>query len=187
LSRLYQINADGHDDWFPKAAACRKHLMILGDATMTTIALQERVPIGYSLEYIFSFTGRGAGAPEAIGQLPEGLRVNFQNVGGEIQGPRLQGKLHAFGGDWVIVRKDGLAILDAGVTLETDDGALIMATYPGTIDFGEDGYEKFRRSDFPPTPGSASHRGSILATQTISGSTVCTAWESANGFPRNAS
>jgi len=117
---------------------------------MTTIALQERALISYSLEYIFSFTGRGSTMPEAIGPLAEGLRVNFYNSGGEIYGPRIRGKLRAVGGDWVTVRKDGVALLDARVTLETHDGALILATYPGTIDFGEDGYEKFLRSDLPP-------------------------------------
>lgn len=117
---------------------------------MTTIAQQERSMIAYRMEHIFSFTGRGGAAPEAIGPLPEGLRVNFYNTGGEIHGPRVRGKLRAFGGDWVIVRKDGIALLDARITLETDDGALILATYPGTIDFGEDGYEKFLRSDLPP-------------------------------------
>ena len=117
---------------------------------MTTIALQEPTRINYSLEYIFSFTGRGGAAPEAIGPLVEGLRVNFYNAGGEIYGPRIRGKLRAVGGDWVTVRKDGIALLDARVTLETEDGALILATYPGTIDFGEDGYDRFLRAALPP-------------------------------------
>src|SRR5215472_5075127 len=112
---------------------------------MTAVAEQERGTIRYTLEHIFSFTGRGAGTPEAIGPLPEGLRVNFYNAGGEITGPRIRGKLRPVGGDWVTVRKDGIAMLDARVTLETEDGALILATYPGTIDFGEDGYDRFLR------------------------------------------
>jgi hypothetical protein len=106
--------------------------------------------IDYKLEHILSFVGKGGGVPEAIGALPEGLRVNFYNLGGEVSGPRIRGKLRAAGGDWVTVRKDGVAILDARVTFETDDGALILVTYPGVIDFGEDGYEKFQRGDLPP-------------------------------------
>jgi hypothetical protein len=116
--------------------------MILEMQTMATIAPQERALISYDLEYIFPFTGRGSTMPEAIGPLAEGLRVNFYNSGGEIYGPLIRGKLRAAGGDWVTVRKDGIALLDARVTLETHDGALILATYPGTINFGEDGYEK---------------------------------------------
>ena len=48
------------------------------------------------------------------------------------------------------VRRDGVAILDVRSTLETDDGALIYMTYPGVIDFGEDGFGKFSRSELPP-------------------------------------
>jgi hypothetical protein len=106
--------------------------------------------IDYKLEHIFSFVGKGGGTPEAIGPLPEGLRVNFYNTGGEISGPRIRGKLRAAGGDWVTVRRDGVAILDARVTFETDDSALILVTYPGLIDFGEDGYDRFQRGDLPP-------------------------------------
>lgn len=106
--------------------------------------------IDYRLEHILSFVGKGGIAPEAIGRLAEGLRVNFYNTGGEISGPHIRGKLRPVGGDWVTVRKDGVAILDARVTFETDDGALILVTYPGVIDFGEDGYDKFQRRDLPP-------------------------------------
>jgi hypothetical protein len=106
--------------------------------------------IDYKLEHILSFVGRGGMAPEAIGPMPEGLRVNFYNTGGEVSGPRIQGKLRSVGGDWVTVRKDGVAILDARVTFETDDDALILVTYPGIIDFGEDGYDRFQRGDLPP-------------------------------------
>ncbi|MGH9202363.1 MAG: DUF3237 domain-containing protein [Vicinamibacterales bacterium] len=106
--------------------------------------------LDYKLEHILSFTGIGANPPEVIGTLPEGTRVNFRNVGGEVRGDRIRGKLRAAGGDWVTVRKDGIAILDARVTFETDDGALILVTYPGLVDFGEDGHDKFLRADLPP-------------------------------------
>ena len=35
------------------------------------------------------------------------------------------------GGDWVLVRKDGVSQLDVRITLRTDDGALIYVTYRG--------------------------------------------------------
>jgi hypothetical protein len=40
--------------------------------------------IDYKLEHILSFVGRGGMAPEAIGPVAEGLRVNFYNTGGEV-------------------------------------------------------------------------------------------------------
>ena len=104
----------------------------------------------YELEHILSFVGKGGGTPEAIGALPDGLHVNFQNVGGEVTGPRIRGKVRPTGGDWVTVRKDGVAILDARITLETDDHALILVTYSGIVDFGPDGYERFQRGELPP-------------------------------------
>ena len=105
----------------------------------------------YRLEHIFSYTGRLANPPEVIGPVPEGIRVNFYSTGGEILGPRLKGKIRAVGGDWLTIRKDGVAVLDVRTTFETHDGALIAVTYSGLIDFGEDGYERFLRNELPPT------------------------------------
>ena len=119
----------------------------------------------YELEHILSFVGKGGGTPEAIGALPDGLRVNFQNVGGEVTGPRIRGKVRPSGGDWVTVRKDGVAILDARITLETDDHALILVTYPAlstsapmaTSDSNEVSCRRWRESEarrgfLPATP-----------------------------------
>ena len=82
--------------------------------------------------------------------MPEGLRVNFYLAGGEFSGSDLQGKLRPVGGDWMTVRRDGVAMVDVRATLETDDGALIFMTYPGIIDLGEDGFAKFQRGELPP-------------------------------------
>jgi hypothetical protein len=103
----------------------------------------------YSLEHVLSFTGIGEAAPEMIGAVPEGLRVNFYNAGGTVGGPRIRGKVRPVGGDWMTVRPDGVAVVDVRVTFETDDGALILVTYGGTIDFGPSGYEGFARGEIP--------------------------------------
>jgi len=103
----------------------------------------------YKLEHIFSYTGLLASPPEVIGPVPEGIRVNFYSAGGEITGPKVRGRLRPAGGDWVIVRKDGVACLDVRTTFETHDGALILVTYLGTIDFGENGYDRFLRGEMP--------------------------------------
>jgi len=105
--------------------------------------------IDYKLDHILSFTGELAGVPEVIGPLPEGVRVNFYNTGGEVTGPGIHGKVRPVGGDWMMVRRDGIAIVDVRATFETDDGALILVTYPGVIDLGEDGYDRFLRGELP--------------------------------------
>jgi hypothetical protein len=110
--------------------------------------------IDYKLEHICSYfaTGTPDRPIEVIGAVPDGLKVNFYMTGGgEISGPRIRGALRQVGGDWVTVRKDGVAIMDARTTVETHDGALILMMYPGVTDFGEDGYEKFVRGELPPS------------------------------------
>lgn len=117
---------------------------------MKTMKAGDKAMIEFKLEHILSFTGLGGNVPEAIGSLPEGIKVNFYNTGGEVIGPRIRGKLRPVGGDWVTVRKDGVALLDARVTFETHDGALILVTYPGVIDFGPEGQAKFLSGALPP-------------------------------------
>jgi len=82
--------------------------------------------------------------------VPEGIKANFYVTGGEVTGPKIRGKLRPAGGDWLTVRRDGVVIMDVRVTVETHDGALILVTYPGIIDLGEDGYDKFLRGELPP-------------------------------------
>jgi hypothetical protein len=75
--------------------------------------------IDYKLEHILSYTGELANPPEIIGPVPEGTRVNFYASGGEVTGPKVRGKVRPVGGDWMTVRKDGVAILDVRATFET--------------------------------------------------------------------
>ena len=102
----------------------------------------------YRLEHIMSYYIT-AKFPEMIGPLPEGLRLNFYINGGEVSGPKVVGKVRPVGGDWMLVRRDGIGILDIRTTIETNDGALIYATLGGTFDFGEDAYEGFLQGKQP--------------------------------------
>ena len=76
--------------------------------------------------------------PEMIGNLPEGMRINFYVEGGRFEGPGLRGKIRPVGGDWFLLRPDGVGQLDVRATLETDDGELIYVYYYGLIDFPEE-------------------------------------------------
>jgi hypothetical protein len=70
------------------------------------------------------------GDPQKIGALPVGTRVIGPIMGGRFEGPRLRGRILPGGGDWQLLRNDGVLELDLRVTLETDDGALIhMASF----------------------------------------------------------
>ena len=103
----------------------------------------------YTLEHICSINAGLQNPPEVIGPTPDGLRLNIYITGGEVVGPRLNGKVLPVGADWLTIRSDGVGILDIRATLETDDGALIYVAYQGMADAGEDGYQKFISGDMP--------------------------------------
>jgi len=63
--------------------------------------------------------------PQKLGAVPHGTRVIAAIAGGTFEGPRLRGKVLPGGGDWTLLRPDGVLELDLRITLETDDGALI--------------------------------------------------------------
>ena len=65
---------------------------------------------------------------QKLGAVPHGTRVTVPVAGGRFEGPRLRGKVLPGGGDWTLLRSDGVLELDLRVTLETDDGALIHMT-----------------------------------------------------------
>ena len=68
-----------------------------------------------------------AGA-QKIGAVPHGTRVTAPITSGHFEGPRLRGRVLPGGGDWTLLRGDGVLELDLRITLETDDGALIHMT-----------------------------------------------------------
>jgi hypothetical protein len=68
---------------------------------------------------------------QALGQTPQGNRKIVPVLGGEIDGPRIKGKILPGGGDWALTRADGVLVLDVRLTIETDDGALIHCAYTG--------------------------------------------------------
>jgi len=65
---------------------------------------------------------------QKIGAVPHGIRVTAPIAGGHFEGQRLRGKVLPGGGDWTLLREDGVLELDLRLTLETDDCALIHMT-----------------------------------------------------------
>jgi hypothetical protein len=68
---------------------------------------------------------------QAIGAVPGGTRSVFPITGGVFEGPRLRGKVLPGGGDWTLLRADGVLELDLRITLQSDDNALIYMTFTG--------------------------------------------------------
>lgn len=84
-----------------------------------------------------------------FGATPEGLRIAFYITDGNWAGPLIHARYKSEGGDWIIVRRDGVAVPNARATLETSDGALLYYELTGTIDLGPDGYARSLANDFP--------------------------------------
>ena len=70
-------------------------------------------------------------SPQKLGLVPHGTRAIAPITGGVFEGPRLRGKVLPGGGDWTLLRSDGVLELDLRITLETDDGALIFMSSLG--------------------------------------------------------
>jgi len=68
------------------------------------------------------------GRAQRIGAVPHGTRVTAPIASGHFEGPRLRGTVLPGGGDWTLLRGDGVLELDLRLTLETNDGALIHMT-----------------------------------------------------------
>lgn len=107
--------------------------------------------IDFRLEHIFSYSAMTQSPAELIGPVAEGIRGNAYVVGGVVSGPRVRGIVRPVGGDWFTIRTDGVFIVDARITIETHDGALIYGSYQGVMDLGEDGYQKLLQQALPPT------------------------------------
>jgi len=103
----------------------------------------------YKFEHVFSFDALLESPPESIGPVAEGIRVNFYCKGGEVTGPKLNGRCRPVGGDWLTIRTDGVAVLDVRTTLESHDGAVIAIAYSGVSDLGDDGYHRFLEGNMP--------------------------------------
>lgn len=117
----------------------------------------------YHLEHICSYNATLNPDMEIIGPTPEGLKMNVYITGGEVKGPKLQGKIRPVGADWYTLRTDGVGILNVRATIETDDGALIYVTYRGVSDGGEGSYESFLKGELPES-GAPIHSSPIFST-----------------------
>jgi hypothetical protein len=92
-----------------------------------TTELQPVVP---QLEFLMQASVTLAPALE-VGATAEGKRRIINITGGRFCGPKLKGRVLPGGADWQLVRSDGVAVLEARYTLETDDGALIYVRNRG--------------------------------------------------------
>lgn len=92
--------------------------------------------ISPTLCHLFTLEARLA-APLDAGDGPLGRRTLNAVSQGRFSGSRLSGHIHPGTGDWMLARAD-IRIIDARITLITEDGALIHMRYGGRLRFDRD-------------------------------------------------
>lgn len=98
---------------------------VRGGATQVQDPLTE-LPVAYIFTLDCMFT-----PPIGSNGGPVGNRWIFGVQGGSFEGPRLRGEVLAWGGDWVALRSNLTFRADVRLTLQTDDGAVILMTFRG--------------------------------------------------------
>src|SRR5690349_19608916 len=72
--------------------------------------------------------------PIAVSSGPTGSRTIGEITGARCEGERLKASLKGrAAADWAFVEPSGRVLVDARLTLETDDGATILVTYTGRM------------------------------------------------------
>lgn len=107
-------------------------------------------PFAYAMELLTRVTAPLVRPPIVIGETVEGLRIAFDLAeGGSVRGPRLNGSILNSGGDWMLVRRDGIGLPEARIIIKTDAGDLVMGAYGGVVDFGRDGQDQLKTGRGP--------------------------------------
>ena len=71
------------------------------------------------------------GEAQVVGETPLGLRRIVPILGGHCAGPLLSAAVLPGGADWQLIRRDGVAEIEARYTLRTEDGALVSVLNRG--------------------------------------------------------
>jgi hypothetical protein len=80
-------------------------------------------------EFLFGMSFE-AQKPDHIGSTPWGNRRVVGVSDGSFAGPKLKGRVLS-GSDWIVVRRDGVVVLDVRLLLQTDDDYHLLMSYRG--------------------------------------------------------
>ena len=78
------------------------------------------------------------------------LRV-IEVTSGQVNGPKIKGRVVAPSGDWLRVLPSGVAELDVRILIETDDGALIYGSYKGVLKASPESNERLNKGELLKT------------------------------------
>jgi hypothetical protein len=83
------------------------------------------------LEFCFRISVDVTAGIQEVGNIAKGIRRVVPITGGTFEGPDIRGRVVAGGYDWQLIRRDGVAEIDARYLLKTDSGHLITLTNTG--------------------------------------------------------
>jgi hypothetical protein len=87
------------------------------------------------------------GQPIEIGATTAGVRRVVPILGGEVSGPRLQGRVLPAGADYQLIRADGVAELHARYVIEATGGSRIYVENAGLRHGSVEAMERLRRGE----------------------------------------
>ena len=100
-------------------------------------------------------------APFLLPDTPLGTRAIAEVTSFDVEGERIRGHLAGnAGADWLTVGPGGMGTLDVRVLIETDDGALIFASYRGRLDLANGVGASPPTRHHCSTPATSATRGS---------------------------
>lgn len=73
------------------------------------------------------------GPQQMIGRTPRGMRIFTPTIGGSFEGPELKGEILPGGGDWSVIRPDGVAEMNIREIARTHDEQMIYVSTTGLI------------------------------------------------------
>ncbi|GAB3014641.1 DUF3237 domain-containing protein [Spirosoma pulveris] len=105
-------------------------LILLAIFTCQAFAQKVQTPPAPGLSFVGQLNVK-IGPAYVVGETPHGIRRIIPILGGTIEGPGLKGEILPGGSDWQVVRKDGVAELEAHYQFKTDDGVIIYIKNSG--------------------------------------------------------
>jgi len=115
---------------------------------------QERGLNKFKYEHLFSYSVDVDANMDYMRGMPLGTRLTGYVTGGEIWGPKLNGKILPGGADWSYVHDNGVVEIDCRIMLEAENGDHIYMTYTGRIDLGtKEAAIEYGKGNLPPIMG----------------------------------
>jgi hypothetical protein len=99
-----------------------------------------------ALDYAFTISAQ-IGPVLSAGLHAQGERLHIPILSGQVNGPRLQGKIMPGGSDWPLIRPDGTSEIAASYTILAEDGTPILVHNRGLRASSPEVLKRLRRGE----------------------------------------